>query len=691
MRSYWKCVSTRGNAEMIMNVFFIFMIITSIVCYFILGSLYCNRKNIQIEVYEWIFWSVVMCFYECIFIVFMMALCGFYSYTAFICIVAAKNMFLFIIIVQNKGKIEKIVWKKEFSLALLFAVILSFLIYFIFPTEYLWGRRDPIMYVIKGIEIAKSGGVKHGTSEFLNQHYEEIKGFVDLTYRGVYSDYIEGNSSLPGDISFQFLDFFPALLAIGYSIANLDGLFRINSLTGVLCILGIYFFGKRFGGKKVGMIAALFIAINPAQVWGARITQTELLFQLSWIIGANFFCIGWKNNNKVLMILSGGIIGFIGLNRIDSYILGVGIFGVAIFCNLFIPEKKHNTFLVAMSYFITAGISFLYSCIFSFYYIRDHWNEGVLFMLITCNIIFAAICLLAYIFKIKPITRLRELNFLSNICDSRSGRIIVCWILFWIARLLYYARPLLQKEINADFDFCKRSFNEFCWYTSTIAILFAIIGIGYIMKEKQKRRELLGFLAMGASSMMVYIYRPAVAPDHIWASRRWISVCIPFVLMLAAYGIEKFSELFKGKIKKVVLGICIFSICAFSLYQCRIFLFTPMLNEMQREYEDLNSHMNENEIYLAQESMFGSVLRFVYGKNVFVLKKDSVEEVVQYLEHSGNTLYYIGDIDLFEGKIEYEETYSCKISGTYIDQKMKEYPTELAEIGSITNIYRLQH
>lgn len=678
---------------MLNNVFFIIVIGTSFFSYLLLGKIYYSdfgkKEELSVDLGEGLFGAGIISFYECIIFTFIFALCDVYTFSLLTITLAIKNFILIFIIIQNKNKLKKIKLEWNCNFILVILIVVCFLLYFCFSTEYLWGRRDPIMYVIKGIEIAKNGGVKHATDEFLNQNYVEIKGFVDLTYRGIYSDFMQGYSSLPGDISFQFLDFFPALLAIGYSMAGLDGLFRINSLTAIFCILAIYFLGKRFFGRKAGTIAAIFLALNPAQMWSARITQTELLYQLNWLIGANLFGIGWKNKSKSTMLISGCFIGLIGLNRIDSYILGIGLFGVSIYCNFFVANRRKIVFSMAMGYFTTASISFLYSCIFSFYYIKEHWDIGVMSMLIICNVVFAILCITTYVIKEQIYSRISKYNFIANICDSKMGRIVVCWSLFWITRLLYYARPLRQKGNDYDWDFNQRSFKELCWYTSILAILFAILGVYHIMKERQTRKQLLGFLAMGASSLIVYVWRPAVAPDHLWASRRWISVCIPFILLLAAYGIEQVSSYFSKRKEKAILLLTTISISVFFLYQCRLFLFTPMLYEMQGQYEDLTSHMSKGEIYYAQESMFGSVLRFVYDQNVFIIKKDSTEDLKNYLESSGDTIYYIGDINIFEGILQYEEIYNGEIKGTYIYQTDKEYPEKLTKTGGATNIYKL--
>lgn len=669
---------------------FILSLIMNFILYLFLLFINSNkRKKYQIDLGKYIFINLTICFFEYIFISFLLALGGCYSLTSLTFIELIKGIPLFFYVFHHKNFLFPIKVDRHIEWSLIILLVVSSFIYFFFPTEYLWGRRDPIMYVIKGVEIAKHGGIVPHTNEFLNLHYDEIKEFTDLTYRGVYSDFEEGLSNLPGDIHFQFLDFFPSFLAIIYSMTGLEGLFRSNAIIGILCILAIFYFGKEFWNRKIGIAAAVLIALSPAQIWGARIPQTELLYQLSWIIGMYLLGIAWKNGESCAAYLGGCIIGFIGLNRIDGYILGIGIIAVGIYCNLYIPKKSKLTKRVCLSYLLASAVSYLYSYIYSFYYIRDHWNAGVLSLLIWGNILVAAVWCITYFLKSKISKKIMKYNFLENIFKNKYQRIVICWLLFWFCRWLYFGRPLLQTGDNRDADFARRAFREFSWYTSISAILLVLVALYFFMKEWEKRKELLFFIATGMSSIIVYIWKPSVADDHIWASRRWASVCIPFLLILAAYGLERISIYIKKKylLQSFFWGV-VAVICSFYIYQSRLFLFQPMLNEMKGQYDALASCMDDENAYFAQMSHFGSVLRFIYDKNVFILKEDSIGAVKDYLQKN-DEIYFIGDIDIFQDEVRYETLYKGKVEGTYLFQVKAEYPQKLTTTGAATNIYRL--
>lgn len=668
-------------------------IILSVICNLLYLIIYINKKAIylrnNISVWEIFFWDLVICVYESICICFLMALFGCYSLINMSIFIIIKNIGLYLYIYQNRMFLRKNSFQKDFNIFILVIVVMSGILYFFFPTEYLWGRRDPMLYVIKGINIANTGSVLPKTSEYLNAHYDEIKDFVDLTYRGVYSDFQEGYSMLPGDITFQFLDFFPALLAIGYSLAGLNGLFRIHMIIAILCLLALYYFAKHFFGRKAGTIAVFLLAVCPAQIWSARITQTELLYQLSWLIGVYVFGIAWKYKNKILVLIAGCVMGGVGFNRIDGYILGLGIYAIAVYYNVFLSEESKLVNIMAGGYTISASLSFMYSLLFSFYYVRDHWKTGVLSMLVIANILMLVICIITYIFKNQLSNHLKCYNPLTILCDNRKYRIIMCWLIFWIERLICYARPLRQKGENRDWDFSQRALFEFCWYTTSIAVVIAILGVYYIIKDKDKRRQTFVFLATGGCMLIIYIWKPAVAMDHLWASRRWISVCIPFIFILASYGLVQILSKYTRKKRIVSLFTAVTIMGGLLLNKSKLFLFTPMLSEMQGQYENLIQNMDSDDIYFAEMSHYASVLRFVYGENVYVMKPDSQEAVIEYLKKEGGYIYFIGNIEIFGEQVKYEKIYDGEIYGTYVLQTVEVYPTELTKTGAITNIYKI--
>ena len=110
-------------------------------------------------------------------------------------------------------------------------------------------------------------------------------------------------------------------------------------------------------------------------------------------------------------------------------------------------------------------------------------------------------------------------------------------ILLFLAFLFaYFIRPVISgAEFGTQKYFVENAMAEFCFYTSFIAVPMAIFGMYRLLTSKKKGVEgLFLFLLTGLASLIGYIYRPSIVFDHIWASRRWVPVAIPFIIILCA-------------------------------------------------------------------------------------------------------------------------------------------------------------
>ncbi|MBB5264803.1 hypothetical protein HNP82_001942 [Catenibacillus scindens] len=672
----------------------LFMFILFFLLYFIISILL--KKTSKREL---IAWGLIFDFIIVISNTFTLALFGLYNLRNMSIVFFVESILLLCIIIVNKYKID---FKfsvldifKGINKVMLIALIFVAIIYFFFPTKYLWARRDPALYVINGVNIAKTGSMDLNIDEYLNLNYDEIKGFVDLEYRGIYSDYEYGDSDQPGKLTSQFLQYFSSALAFGYSFGGLSALFRVNAIIGVLCFIIVYYFVKKIWGKNTATIAAILLALNPAQIWCARIPQTELLYQLFFILGIYIISLNWHRKNLPSGVLGGAILGFIGLNRIDAYILGLGILLVCAYFVFFEQKMAKYCIFVVIGYLFAMSVSLIYSYTKSYYYIVEHWDAGVLNLLIYANIACLILIIIGNILRLFMKKQKDTFNILKKISQKKEFRLYIIGFLFIVFLFIYFIRPDFQTGLDADFDFNQRALVEFCWYVSFLAFLLAFVGLWKIMKSYSRCCMLSMFLACGLASVVVYIYRPAIAPDHIWASRRWVSVCFPFIIILASVGIKNIYCVLKNRIKtaRLFCSLLACSLLCFCLYQSRVFLFQPMLNELPQQYNLLSNQLDSDTIYFAEMSHYASILKFVYEKQVYVLKDKNELEVQdsiwEYINETQQPIYYIGSDGDFGDKLQATLLYSGEIRGTYINQTVGEYFTELTTTGSTVNVYMI--
>ena len=271
-------------------------------------------------------------------------------------------------------------------------LLISFCLCFFFPTKYMPAGRDPGVYLINGVHIAKTGGITYESNVYLNEHYEEIKDLLKLDAPGFYSEYEYGISKEPGSVVTQFLHMFPSLLAVGYRVGGLEGLVRVNAFINFLALGIMYLLTKRMFGEKAAGLALLFLTVNPAQLWAGRITQTELLSQMLLFLGIYWFYEGWETEKLRYAGYAGLLFGISTFNRIDAYIIGVGILVMWGYCEWFEVKKKYAR-VAAGLYLILGAAALGYGFIFSYPYYKVHLHKG-LAMIVGINVVLAVLVLL---------------------------------------------------------------------------------------------------------------------------------------------------------------------------------------------------------------------------------------------------------------------------------------------------------
>jgi len=563
----------------------------------------------------------------------------------------------------------------------------AMVLYLVFPTKYMLGGRDPGVYLLNGIHISRTGAMQYKTDEYLNDHYEELKDVLFPGYPALFTpERLEGMDGEPGEISPQFMPMFPSALAIGNDLGGIEGLIRVNAIIGVLSLLMLYYLAKRFFSQKAASIMLIMMLFQPAQLWGARITETEILSQL--LLFASMYCMmaGWKNRCNWQFALAGFLLGIGCMNRIDTYIYGVGLIAGTLYCVLWRRDYLRKMILVDGVYGLLGLISLLYGWEFSHIYIVEHWQAGVLSKIVLFNVF--GMLGVVVIYCIGKIGGFRVPNVVMWIIKSRKNLLVAFGALLLLFLYAYIFRPW------GSMDFVKRTMIEFCWYTSVPMVLLAMYGLYCIFKDKQEESEqYFAFFLIALASVFIYIISPSVASDHIWAGRRWITVNIPFIMLLGAYGIEK-CRFVRKSVQRLVQGVLTVGITGFLVYQCKPFLFTCIMEDLDQQYEELVADLRDDVVYLTTNQQIASYLRYVYNKQVYLMSEEKQENYREYLAKQEYVDYIGSESALGTARYYYEyelEPERHTLSGKYLEKTVGRFPRTLYDRRLPASVYHLTY
>ena len=573
----------------------------------------------------------------------------------------------------------------------------------LFPTAYYLGSRDPGIYLLNAVSISETGSAKPPRDMYLAENFDELQGVIQQDFPAIYSDYQYGYSDEVGEYSFQFPPMFPSLLAVGYDVGGMRMLLRLNALVTVLSLVALFFTVRRFLPKAAASPAVLLLALCPAQIWAARITQTEILAQLLFFLAAYLFARHVKEGKVSVGLICGLILGISVLNRVDSLIFGVAVFAILAYYAIFVPEKIAFGAGLSAGYVFAGGLSLLAVYWQNRWYLLENLMSGnQLISILLMHAGMAGIAVLAIGIRFLFLKK-RKLEFLSRFLSGKAGAMIVSMLFFVIFLFACFVRPALSiYSLGEQAFFEDNSTVEFCMYVSWAAIPLAILGIySWLRKEWEAVERGILFFLIGFASLVGYLYRPSIFGDHIWLSRRWITASIPFVLVFAGFGViflgQVIASFFKSKendkvrkrVTSVVVAGVLLSLCIFFIWQSKVFLFTRMFSELPAAFDTVAADMDDEEVYFTDNQQIASTLRFIYGKNVYVIADKSSEGFRQYIKDKGSVLFIGQDFTTFLFDLSSEQSARHTIQATYLEESIGKYPEKTYMRINEASIYRI--
>ncbi|HEX9372036.1 MAG TPA: hypothetical protein VF897_13565, partial [Roseiflexaceae bacterium] len=181
------------------------------------------------------------------------------------------------------------------AIGLLFALLVAR------PFEVVLGARDAGVYANAGFAIARTGGIVQrddlvrqigldkqspdqeiaaaaAQAETNLLGNQSASRFIATRLR--FSGFLINNGALDdGQVIPQGLHLYPAWIGLLASLIGLRGGLLATGVLGLLGLWGVGMLGRRLAGRWVGLLGALFLALNGVQVWFSRYSTSEAAAQ----------------------------------------------------------------------------------------------------------------------------------------------------------------------------------------------------------------------------------------------------------------------------------------------------------------------------------------------------------------------------------------------------------------------------
>ncbi|HEY7788369.1 MAG TPA: hypothetical protein VIF33_07565, partial [Casimicrobiaceae bacterium] len=409
------------------------------------------------------------------------------------------------------------------------------IIYALAAAETLIGSRDEGLYTLAGLALGRSGSIQIATPNALARAsglFEPFVSGIPFYLPGI----PDANVLRP-----QFAAMLPAWIAQLHAVGGDAVLYRINLLFAVAAGAVFHALARRVLRRSFALLALVLFALNPAQVWIARINLSEplgALFALAGLLLAlEFVRVGGTNRMWVTVVL----LSLAALVRLDTIIVAPLLTATAVVSAVWFRDGVRSAALFRLGLCVLAGQSFAIALLAlgSPAYVFEHLK----FLLLAPAA--SAIGIVIYAMS-SP-------RLLDAISDARARRVAataVCAVLLVLFTYAWWVRPYVQPfAVIADRgsilagmrDYREESLGNVAAYLGWPCLIMTLVGAllkiwRTIHGRGRSATSLIFVLAVGTG--LVYLSAPRVSPDHPWAIRRMVTLVLPLFILVAGYGLQ---------------------------------------------------------------------------------------------------------------------------------------------------------
>lgn len=394
------------------------------------------------------------------------------------------------------------------------------LFFFVPPSEYVNGGRDPAVYFNAGIRIAQGGSmiiddplvrtVPPEYRELFFRPQPEAAAFDTTRFLGFFV--VDQDA---GAVVDQFPHLYPVWIAIAYDTLGLTGARYVHGLWAVLGVLAVYFAGAFALGRRAAFAGAALLAVHVAQVWFARYFCAEMIVQPLVFAGVLAYARAHVEHDRFFAPVAAVLLAL----TLFAHILGVLVVGAAGLAAL--AGRADGQRLLA--WFVTPLIAL--TALAATYYATALMHYVPLWML----------------------TRLRPLEI-----APAAGAALAAGTLFvalgrprvaaatrtWLPRLLVAALWLLAAyallvreggDRNPAIDpYWLHLYASF--YLLPVGLAATLAGWVVVSGPRFWRGSALFLVA--ATFAVVIFDNARITPDHFWTARRYVLIILPVSLLL---------------------------------------------------------------------------------------------------------------------------------------------------------------
>lgn len=412
-----------------------------------------------------------------------------------------------------------------------------------FTSQHVLVNRDPALYSNAGIWLTNHDNLKIPALH--------IFGNVP----GVQLDDGSGFKTVPGSnqqyLYAQGLHLLPAFLGLAGRIVGIAKALHLNVLFGMTALLGIYAFGRELVRRTWwAAVATGAVAVSMPLIYVSRESYSEPLAAAFTFGGLAMLWLALKSRRLSLWFLAGIVLGAGTMTRIDGFLTIAEIVAfLAILLALAAKDERHRALkesaAAVAGVAVTAALGWLDAAKLSTAYYNDlHAEFHQEILAITAAIVLGAIA----VYLAWQKSYLAKIDKATKAWRAEAAAVAVIAVTLLLASRPFWDKPLDSTGLRT---YAELSTQWVAWYIGAVLAVLGVIGIAVAAARVVKKQDLLvtaGLLVIIGTSL-VYLVKPSIAPDQIWASRRLVPVILPGVALFGAIPLDWLCGQYLKKVK----------------------------------------------------------------------------------------------------------------------------------------------
>lgn len=397
-------------------------------------------------------------------------------------------------------------------------------------SEHLLVDGDPAVYAVSGALLAHNGSLATAT------HRDELfAGDPTLVFTGAgYDDAKDAPLVRP-----QFFHLLPVLLAVATWTGGVRAVLWEGPLVGAFALLAFFAFAARAVRPPWALLAATTLAVLLPQLHFSRDTFSETPAQLLVFAGLALLWDVTGHRGRAIggPVVAGLVLGGAAMARVDSFfalvpiaaallLLRAGRTGLAVLAGMLLPALvaladgvfgspvylatiKVPLAEIAVALPLLAGAAYALR--------RPPGWLGPLGRRLARPAAVAVVVGAAYAWLVRP-----HVSITRDIPERSRGVV-----------------TSLQQREHLPVAF-PRAYDELTmrwlsWYLGPLALSLAVLGLALMTSRLLRGRDLrlAPFVLLTFAVTAVYVWKPAILPVQYWATRRFLPVSLPGLLLIA--------------------------------------------------------------------------------------------------------------------------------------------------------------